>query len=153
MFYYSRTEKRKSFSESFSSFLVQKLTLKFEKYPCLFVWEGAWQSDSSSYDVFCQFLCRFSFIPENKQYFFDMFWTLMLFLNCSTRQKKLWVSSLKGKNLLNFISLTMKFHNRHHANIQSGIPRNPLPFCCLSQTWMFICLLHTLPPWIIFPNW
>ena len=72
LFYYSHIEKRKSFSESFSSFLVQKIDFENRKIP-LFVWEGAWQSDSSSYDVFCQFLCRFSFIPENKQYFFDMF--------------------------------------------------------------------------------
>ena len=40
--------------------------------------------------------------------------------NCLTRyQKILWGGSLRCKKLLKFTCLTMKFHNRHHANEQS----------------------------------
>ena len=90
MFYYSRIEKRKSFSKRFSWVLMLKMDFEYQKMPI------------------------FEYVASN---------------HFTRYQKILWEWLLGCKKLLNFICLTMKFCNRHHASTHLGT--------YVYQLWMF----------------
>ena len=83
-------------------------------------------------------------------YHYLSFWSTLLVKMCPifdgsasnhfTRyQKILWVCSLECKKLLNFICLTMKFLNRHHASVCSSPPPIQVTVLCYFEDPHWTC--------------